>query len=307
MIYETLISPALWLAGLGTTIAFGVFAVLKKSRRAKYVRRAAIAALLTLAIVPAIAVVPAGHRGVVYGLNGGVSTTERSEGVTLLLPWVQHLTPMSVRTQKVFSSEVYAQSSDLQEITVVTSVNYHVQPDLAAELYRSVGLDYEQTVIQPAMFQRTKLAVGQLLAEDFAVNRAQLADTIKEQLEDQLAPYGIVVEFVNIEDAIFDPAFITAVKEKVIADQEAEEQRRLIAAERAKKQQAILQAEGRASATRIEARAQAEANARIARTLSDALLRWKLLATWDGILPTTLIGTSDGVSFLVDGRPRPLP
>lgn len=317
MTYEGLILPALWIATLGVALVFVARAALARRAKGKAETAqaafnatqtarssligAGVAALVAVLVVPAIGVVPAGHRGVVYSIGGGVASGERGEGVTLLAPWVQHMRVMSVRTQKVFSKEVFSQSLDLQEITVVASVNYHVEPDRAAELYQTVGPEYQSTVIQPALFQRTKAAVGQVFAEDFAENRGKLATTIQQQLASQLDSYGIVVEFVNIEDAIFDPAFVQSVKEKVIAEQEAAEQENLIEAEAAKKEQAILQAEARARSVAIEAEAQAKANVLLARSLSAQLLRWRYLIEWDGILPKTLVN-GRGVALLLDGK-----
>lgn len=303
--YAELIQPVLWLIAGGASVFFSARALLAWRRKApsRSIRGAVIALLAAFVVVPAIGVVPAGHRGVVYSWTGGVSPSERGEGVTLLIPWLQHLTKTSVRTQKVFSSKVFAQSLDLQEITVVASVNYHVRPDYAAELYQEVGPQYQSTVIQPALFQRTKAAVGLVKAENFASSRSGLATTVQEQLESQLAGYGIVVEYVNIEDAIFDPAFVKAVKRKVIAEQKAMEQENLIAAQAAIKQQTIIKAQATAQAIQIEATAQAKANLKIAASVTPALLRWRWLVVWNGMLPSTLVGDSGQVSlFLPTGE-----
>lgn len=303
---EQLIQLILWaVIGIGAVIfaARGLW-LNHKSRRAKpYLIAAAVLAVGAVFIVPAVGVVPAGHRGVVYEWSGGVNPTERGEGFTLLIPWVQHMTPLSVRTQKVFSDKVFSQSKDLQEITVVASINYHVQADKAAELYQSVGPLYPETVIQPALFQRTKAAIGQIIAEDFAKNREALARTIQAQLEAQLVRYGIVIEFVNIEDAIFDPVFVKAVKAKIIAEQKAQEQKRLIEARRAIKAQTIINAQATARAVKIEARAQAKANALLALSLSPDLLTWRWLLEWDGVLPTTLVD-SKGSNLLLGVNPQ---
>lgn len=260
---------------------------------------AGISALVGMIVIPAIGIVPAGYRGVVYSGAGGVLEGERNEGFTLIIPWFQHMQLMSVRTQKFFSDKIYAQSEDLQEITVVASVNYHVDPSRAAELYRDVGPDYAQTIIMPALFQQTKAAVGRVHAEDFAANRTELADEIRSAIANQVGHYGIVIEYVNIEDAIFDPAFILAVKNKVIASQTAEEQRRLVKAEKYKKQQAIVQAEAKAQSILIEAQAQARANALVAKSLTNELLQWRSINEWDGVLPQTLVTGSKGAPILL--------
>lgn len=313
MVYEELIQPVLWAVAAITALGLVAngFRLARKSKvwsdAKSSLVKAALVTAAALVIIPALGIVPAGHRGVVYDVSGGVAAGERGEGVTLLIPWVQHMRNMSVRTQKLFSDKVYAQSLDLQEITVVASVNYRVNPAKAAELYRDVGEDYEQVTIQPALFQRTKAAVGRVKAEDFAARRAGLAAKIQKQLESQLGGYGITVEYVNIEDAVFDPEFVAAVKAKIIADQYAQEQRRLVEAEEAIKDQKIIQARATARSTEIEAYAQARANQALASSLTPYMLRWQWLKTWDGTLPTTLAGAGSSLMLLLDGKTEQAP
>lgn len=287
-----LIQQAMWgaalLAALGFATGAGIAKLRKRATR-HYMYALAGAGVVALGVVPAIGIVPPGQRGVVYEWGGGISPQERGEGVTLLVPWVQTMRTMNVRTRKLYSAKVFSQSLDLQEITVVASVNYHVDPNLAAELYQRVGPLYPSTVIQPALFQRTKAAVGRIKAEDFASRRAWLAGTVRKQLTAQLAEYGIVIEYVNVEDAIFDKKFIKAVQNKIVAEQRAAEERRNVEVERAIKQQRIIKAEATARAIRIEATAQAKANRAIAASLGAEVLRWKWLTAWDGIMPQTLV------------------
>lgn len=313
MSYQTLIGPALAAIGvlavlvalarsIATTKRTDDEGVTRKSRsiRPGSRRRIGAAAAFALLVVPAVAVTPAGHRSVVFSAAGGCGERERAEGVSLVAPWVQHATPVDVRTRRFYTDQAFAQSIDLQEITVKLSVNYHVDPARADTLLCGVGAEYEQTVVAPAVFQLVKAEVGLGLAEDFAANRARLATSVQDALTAQLAGYGIVVEYVNIEDAVFDPQFIQAVKEKIVAEQEAEEQANLIEAERAKKDQAILQATGRAESTLIEATAQAKANEALAASLSAQLLEWQLLARWNGQLPTFVGGEGNGLGILID-------
>lgn len=305
MTYAALIQPVLWLITGGAAIYFATRALLLWRRKKDFKTNLFLAAgamFLAFLVVPAIGVIPAGHRGIVYRWSGGIDPRVRGEGVTLIVPWIQHITISSVRTQKLFSNKVYAQSSDLQEITVVASVNYHVQPNEAAKLYQEVGPDYADTVIQPALFQRTKAAVGQIKAEDFALERDNLARTIQRQLTAQLSGYGIIVEYVNIEDAIFDPDFVRAVKNKIIAQQEAKEQQNLIAAKAAQKEQTIINAQAQARSILIKAKAQAKANQKIASSVTPALIQWQYFVKWNGILPSTVLGNAVPL-FNVSGAP----
>ena len=301
MVYETFLQPGLALFGVLAALIvllkgrtkvevekFGTTVTETRLRTGAFKQFAALV-VATALIVPALAVVPAGHRGVVYSAAGGISEVERPEGFSVVVPLLQHVYSMNVRTQRFFTDKAFAQTKDLQEVTLVVSVNYHVVPDQAAELYRAVGTGFSETVVAPAVLQLVKERVGLVEAADFAAQRAVLASDIRSALGLQLEGYGIAVEYVNIEDAIFDPAFIQAVKDKVIADQEAAEQRRLIDAINAQREQAILQAEGRAASILIEATAQAEANSLVAATLTLDLLTWREIVQWDGVVPLTYI------------------
>lgn len=266
-------------------------------------RKAGIRLLVGVALLAAIVVTPPGHRGVIYSATGGVNAGERVEGVSLIIPFYQTATQIDVRTQKFFTDAAFAQSSDLQEITVVGSVNYRVDPTRASELYADVGKSYEETVLAPAFFQLVKQEVGQIKAVDFALAREALARDIAVELQQQMEPFGIVIEFVNIEDAVFDGDFIRAVKEKVIAAEEALEQQNLIAAEAAKKEQVIIQAQAEAERLLTEAAGQREAIEEIAAALGftpEEYLTYQLLLNWDGTLPTTLVGDGTGLDLLLN-------
>ena len=75
----------------------------------------------------------------------------------------------------------------------------------------------------------------------------------------------------------------------MIADQEAAEQIKLVAAEEAKRQQIMIQAlaeQSRAAALGLS---------------PQEYLRWVYLSKWNGTLPTTILGGSDNLSVILDG------
>ena len=301
--YEALIQPFLWIV-LGVAVAVFLFHARKRHRAERSARRpllwAAGCAAVAVLVVPSVAWVPAGHRGVIYEWSGGVNPGERGEGMTFLAPWVQTVQLVSVRTQKVENLKVFAQSSDLQEITAPISVGYHVDPNRAAELYQEVGLGYRETVVLPQIDQQAKAAIGLVRAEDFAKSRDPLAEAIREHLTTILDPYGIVVEWVSVLDAVFDKEFIAAVKAKIIAEQVALKERNLVQARLAVKQQTIINAEARRQSILLVAQGQAKGNEILRRSLTPEVIRWRWLGRWNGILPSTLVG-SDGVTLLLGG------
>jgi regulator of protease activity HflC (stomatin/prohibitin superfamily) len=241
----------------------------------------ALAGLIYMSLV----VTPFGHRSVVWQV-GGVSYEEREPGLSFIVPFVQRAYQVDVREQRYVTlnsegkANAFVQSLDLQEITVRASLVYSITPDQAAELYDQVGPDYATRIVEPIFFDAIKEAGGQVEAEAFASQLAVIADQVQGIVTPQLEARGLQVLSVAIEDAVFDPDFILSVKEKVIANQEAEEQRRLVAAEEAKRSQ-------------IEIQAAAERERATALGLTpEQYLDWLYLQTWDGALPATVVGDS---------------
>jgi len=304
---EILVQPFLYLvAAVAVLVVYfkgshrpllDVDGVTRKGKR-QYVegagKRAVIGLVAAAVLLPGLVITPPGHRAAIYDLGGGVSPVERGEGLSLVIPWVQSARMVNVRTL-VYEVEVYPQSLDLQEVTVPVAVNYHIQPDQAAELYQAVGLNYQQTVIAPAVLQLVTQSVGQFAAIDFAANRAALAEKVRVALEGRLAPYGIVVESINVKDAIFAKNFLAAVEAKIIADQKASEQERLVDAAKHTADQVIATAKGAAQARIEVAKAEREAIEEVAAALGFTpveYLEWTRLQRWDGILPKTYLSGS---------------
>lgn len=230
---------------------------------------------------------PYGHRAVIWPDN---AIAEREPGFSLALRPLQSVYFVDVREQRLVTvtedgkANGLVQTLDLQEIFLRASLIWRIQPDQAAEVYDSIGdLDKVRSIISPIFYDAIKEAGGQRLALSFAEELLTIADDIGEIITPQLAARGIEVLAVAIEDAVFDSEFILSVKEKVIADQEAAEQQRLVAAEAAKLEQ-------------VELQAQAQRQRANELGLSPAqYLELLWLDKWNGQLPATVVGEGSDV------------
>ena len=230
-------------------------------------------------------VVKAGHTGVVLTF-GAVEENVFDEGLHFKMPLVQTVVQMNNRTQKV-ETEGGASSKDLQIISYVVAVNYHVRSEASASLYQNVGKDYGTVIIVPAIQESIKAVTAQFTAEELITKRQTVGDQIKEALSEKINSYGIEVEIFNIVNFDFSEEFNAAVEAKQTAQQQA------------------LKAEQDLVRIEVEAKqkiAQAEAEAESIRLIQEALakspdyvdyVKWN---KWDGKLPE-VVG-SDGV--LVD-------
>lgn len=229
---------------------------------------------------------PYGYRAVIWPDN---AVAERAPGFSIVIRPFQQAYLVNVQEQRYVTlnsegkANAFVQSKDLQEITVRASLVYSIYPDQAAEIYDQVGAEYQLRIIEPIFFDAIKEAGGQRVALSFAEELASIADDIRAIVAPQLEERGIQVHSVALEDAVFDPDFILAVKNKVVADQKAEEQRKLVEAERAVKEQIELQAQAE----------QARANS--LGLTPEQYLNWLWLQKWNGTLPTTLLSDSGEV------------
>ena len=108
-------------------------------------------------------------------------------------------------------------------------------------------------------------------------------------------------EYVNIEDAIFQSAFIASVEAKVIAGQTVETEERLVKAAEHIAQQVVEGAEGQAAAILAIAIAQADANDKLDASLTNDVLLWQRINRWNGILPATLLSAGyDSLDVLIE-------
>ena len=255
-------------------------------------RRGPAALILVIVILAAIVgtscvtTVPTGHTGVVTTF-GSVEDYTFDSGVHFKLPW-QRVVMMDNRIQKQ-TVNLSCFSSDIQEVTMVYTVNYQINKANAQNIYRSIGIDYYNTVIVPCITESTKVITARYTAENLVGQRSSLAAAIEEELADKLKAFNIELVSTSIEDMDFTDAFTTAVEEKQVAQQnklraETEAERIKIEAE-AQAQVVRIEAQADADARLIQAEAEAEANRRIAESLTDSILQNRFYDTWDGVLP----------------------
>lgn len=221
------------------------------------------------------------------------------------------LNPMSIQQQKA-ETAFNAFSADIQEVSTSVVVNYSVDKATATTLFRDVGKNYESSLIEPRIYENTKVVFSDYTAEELISNREELSNRICELLKNSLSSYGINVSAVMIEDIDFTDAFTDAVEAKQVASQNkltaqtaqetqtmeasAAAERAIIAAE-AEAEQRKIDADARAYETSVIAEAEAEANRKIAESITDGLIDYTKVQNWNGELPTYMGGGNAILDF----------
>lgn len=226
------------------------------------------------------------------------------------------ITSMSTRTQK-YQTSFSAFSKDIQQVDLQIAVNFNIDKDTAARLFKEVGSDYNEKLIAPAIIEKTKVVFSRYTAEGLVANREELSDGIFELLKSELQTSGINVTLVAVEDIDFTDAFTDAVEQKQVATQKKltaqTEQERLTAETKANAERVKIEAEAKAEvektqadaeayAIRIKAEAEAEANAKLAESITADLIKYLYAQGWDGKLPETMLGEGASIFSLIGGE-----
>lgn len=232
-----------------------------------------------------ITVVDAGQRGVKVTL-GKVSQESYAEGVHFVTPFISHIYPMDVKTQKSnITTQVY--TKDIQQAGISYVINYNLQPENIYKMFQEVGKDYKETILIPVAEGTIKDVIGKWNAQDLVANREIATKEILTKLQNQLKDNYINVTDFQITTINYSDVFEKAIESKVTAEQEALKAKNTTVQIQEEAKQKLISAEAEAKSMAIRANAL---------TQNKALVEYEAVKKWDGKLPSYMLGNS--VPFL---------
>ena len=221
---------------------------------------AVVTALVWLGItfLSTVTTVEAGHVGLVRTF--GNFTGRMDPGVNFKAPW-QSVIEADVRLQ---SHQVHmdgqegsgsAVSAETQPVLAVVTINYNVRPDCVVDLYRDVGSNYYESVIEPRVQQVFKARTVEYSTVEVAPNREEIRRQVQATLDAQLDDYCIDVADLLISNLDFAPAFVKAIEDKQVATQNALAAQERVKQATAEAAQKVEAAKGEAQSIAIRGRA----------------------------------------------------
>ena len=178
--------------------AFGLDRFLRRRENPEEMRRLSAAArfvalvLSTAALFSCLTVVPAGHVGVV-DFFGRVSPTTLKAGINLVNP-LARIIKMSVKTQET-KAVMDVPSKEGLSVQLEVSLIYHLDPEKAAEVYRTVGPDFEHVLLEPQFRSVSRGVTAGFEAKAlYTSEREVLASQILDHLKTLVGPRGVSVE-----------------------------------------------------------------------------------------------------------------
>lgn len=227
--------------------------------------------------------VGAGERGV--NLRFGATTGKVVQpGFYFKLPWIESVVTLDVQTQ-VEKVEASAASKDLQNVSTQVGLNYKVNSEEAIQLYRDIGQDYKEKIIDPAIQDAVKAATAKFTAEELITKREEVKDDIVTVLKLKFVGQHLDIVALNITNFKFSNSFEQAIEAKVTAEQNALAAKNKLDQVKYEADQRVAEADGEAKAIAIQAQA-------IQQQGGAAYIQLKAIEKWSGILPQYMLGNS---------------
>jgi regulator of protease activity HflC (stomatin/prohibitin superfamily) len=238
--------------------------------------------------------VGAGERGIVLNF-GAVQDKVLGEGMHFRIPVMQDVQIMDVKIHKAVTDAASA-SSDLQDVALSVALNYHVIPDRANVVYQSIGIQFKERIIDPAIQEVMKAVSARYSAEELITKRPAVSAEMQESLTARLLKYNIAVDAFSIVSFNFSKIFTDAIEAKQTAEQNALKAKRDLDRIRVEAEQTIAAATAEAEALRLQ-KMNISPDLIELRKIEANL---KAIEKWNGVLPNVtgsgavpFIGVSD--------------
>lgn len=242
--------------------------------------------ILLITLFSSITTVGTGFVGVKTRF-GKVQDDVIQEGLNMKAPFIEKIIKIDCRTKKIEKSSE-SSTKDMQTVQVTVAVNYNTIKETANTLYKEVGTDYENIIINPAILESIKSAMAQYTAEELITKRAEVSKNIQETLSEKITNRGFKITEFNLTNIDFSDAYDAAIEAKAVKQQE-------VVTAQAELEKQKIQNEKEISIAEKDAKVMELQNSQItSKTLELKKLevQQKLIEKWNGQLPTTSLGDS---------------
>jgi regulator of protease activity HflC (stomatin/prohibitin superfamily) len=235
-----------------------------------------------------ISTIETGYVGIPV-LFGKVQDGYLEAGLHFLNPFVL-VTKLDLRTQKA-DEEGVIPSKEMLNMTLKTSVNYHLDKAKAGEIYNTLGTDYFDKFIEPHIRSSIREVTSEYKAEQFfSSDRNEIQQKIEDSITRNLTPRGIIIESVMLKEISPPETVRIAIESKQAQEQEAQAMQFKLQKERLEAERKTIEATGIQNFQEI-----------VKKGIDANLLAWK------GIEATELLAKSPNSKIIMIGNKEGLP
>lgn len=248
------------------------------------------------------------------GVNSAVSTTGWTFYNPLLSTVLEYPTfnqsavwTANLNEGNATNEEITFTNADQMLVAVDVNISYTLDPTRVPDFYVKFRNDdlnsFTHGYLRNAARDAFNTHAGRYKIEQIMGDNAQFVAEVRHSLEAEVAPLGVQIGQFGIIGAPRPPqAVIEAINAKVHAVQLAQQKQNELVQVEADLAKERAKAETYSGNTLIYANAEAEANAKIARSLTAELVEWKKLDKWDGKLPQVQGSGAGGILLNLAGR-----
>jgi regulator of protease activity HflC (stomatin/prohibitin superfamily) len=262
--------------------------------------------------------IDAGHVGVkvnLYGDGKGVDDITEVTGWVFYNPlstkivefptYVQHIEyvrKIDEYGDLVSDESFIVNSKDGSEFHVSPILNYSVKREKVPYIFSKYRVELplvEQGFLKTAVYDAFRIVANSYTADELIGNREKFELKVRQVLQKQLDPEGFILsQFTS--NLVYPETFKKAIEAKNNAVQAALRAENEVKTAEAQAKIKIAKAEGNAQAMLTSAKAEAEANRLKQQTITPMLLQLEWINKWDGKLPTTQLGSGNGLMYNIN-------
>lgn len=265
------------------------------------VRNVAAIGIIVAVIFSCVAQVGPGEAGVQV-LFGSVQDGVLKSGLNFVNPLVS-VENMDIRTQAYTMSSVHDEGSQQGDDAISTlssdgltlrldlTVWYRLNESDAPQVYRTIGTDYVEKIVRPAVRTAIRdVSVSFSATDIYSIKREDFVRDVTKNLENAFNGRGIILERVLLRNVELPEKVRAAIDEKIASEQ------------RAQQMVYVLQKEKQeAERKRVEAQGIADYNRIVSQSITDQVLQLKgIEATLD------LAKSNNSKMVIMNGKNMPL-
>ncbi|MEW6060307.1 MAG: prohibitin family protein [Bacteroidota bacterium] len=247
-----------------------------------------------IALSNCFTVIPAGHVGVV-DFFGTVSDNTLKSGINFVNP-LARVIKMSVKTQEI-KEVMDVPSKEGLTVQLEVSILYHLNPEKAADVYKTVGENYESVILEPQFRSVTRGVTASFEAKAlYTSEREHLSQLLLKEIEKATSERGVVVESAPLRRVTLPAGLSASIEQKLQAEQESQRMQFILTKEKQEADRKRIEAQGISDFQKI-----------VNQGLNEQLLRWKGIEATEKLAnsPNTkviVIGGKDGLPLILDAK-----
>ncbi len=267
---------------IGTLIAASRQTAPDDRRALRYVSLAAACLSVFILLFNTFTIISAGHIGVVDKF--GVVNDETLKPGINAVAFYADVHEMSVQTQEL-KETMEVPSKEGLTVNLEVSMMFHLDPEKAPEIYKTVGSEYVKTILEPQFRSVTRGITALYEAKALYTSDRQVIETAMEKdLATLVGPRGIIVEKLPLRHVGLPPGLTNSIEEKLKAEQESQRMEFVLKKEKQEADRKRLEAQGIHDFQQI-----------VRQGIDENLLRWK------GIEATEIIAKSPNTKVVIIG------